>query len=240
MKANRKRVENKIYAAFDIVDPSKQNYEYYKKKFSRMSDTAFMKFMSRPMPLRFQYKLFEIEPKPNMILKGLKMLNVPLMEKVNLPYLYEDEDGNPVQSTECQVGPLPVKKMKQFLTKKTGMSTDISSRDMRNGLLINHDKNGNTSDREFEAAAVHDLKYTTDELQGPRADAMGAKNQMINQISTLGKVSLKDLPVDPADSLSRNMLDAYLIGSLLKSNLLSDDYHLNVTTDEHKGVSRET
>ena len=112
---------------------------------------------------------------------------------------------------------------------------------MRTGLLINHDKNGTTSDREFEALAVTGLDVTMDELKGPRADEMNSKNVMYNTISTVGKVKLEDLPKDPADSLSRNMLDAYLISSCFKSNLITDDYHLKRTLEEKKSkfISRE-
>lgn len=239
MNATRKKAEKLLYDSMDQFDKTGTNTTYYKAKFAKMSDAQFIKFLKRPFPIKFQVRLFEIEPGPKDILDGLKVLGVPLMERINLPYLYEDENGVPVQSKECQTGYLPQKKMKQFLTKKTGMSSDISSRDMRNGLLINHDKNGNTSDREIEAMAVTSLNYTMEELSGPRADAMDAKNQMHNTISVLGKVSLADLPKDPADSLSRNMLDMYLIGSLLKSNLITDDYHLRKSLEDQKGITRE-
>ena len=241
MNAGRKKAETLLYKVFDKFDRTGQNSAFYKEKFSKMSDAEFKKFMARPFPIIFQHKLFEVEPTPTDIVAGLKELNVPLTEIVNLPYLGKDEDGNPVQTMQCIVGPLPIKKMKQFLTKKTGWSTNISGRDMRTGLLISHDKNGNTSDREFEALQVSSLDVTTTELMGPRADAMDAKNIMYNTITTTGRVSLKDLPKDPSDSLSRNMLDSYIIGSCFKSNLITDDYHLKKTL-ENRGnrLSRET
>jgi hypothetical protein len=240
MNAARKKAESLLYRVMDKLDPTGQNSAFYKKKFAAMSDGEFKRFMSRPFPIVFQYKLFEVEPLPTDIVKALKELKVPLIEKVNLPYLYKNSKGEPVESMQCIVGPLPIKKMKQFQSKKTGWSTNINSRDMRTGLLINHDKNGNTSDREFEALQVASLDVTTKELLGPRADEMNSKNVMYNTIATLGRVSLKDLPKDPADALSRNMLDAYLIGSCFKSNLISEDYHLHKTLQDRKRVTRET
>ena len=77
-------------------------------------------------------------------------------------------------------------------------------------------------------------------MLGPRADEMNSKNVMYNAISTTGRVSLKDLPKDPADALSRNMLDSYLIGSCFKSNLISPDYHLHKTLQNRQGITRET
>jgi hypothetical protein len=241
MNAARKKAESLLYRVMDKLDPTGQNSAFYKKKFAAMSDGEFKRFMSRPFPIVFQYKLFEVEPFPTDIVKALKELKVPLIEKVNLPYLYKNSKGEPVESMQCIVGPLPIKKMKQFQSKKTGWSTNINSRDMRTGLLINHDKNGNTSDREFEALAVSSLDQTAMELLGPRADEMNSKNIMYSTITTLGKVSLKDLPKDPADSLSRNMLDAYLIGSCFKSNLITNDYHLQQTLkDSGKKITRES
>ena len=240
MNPARKKAEALLYQVMDALDPTKQNSDFYKAKFSKMSDSQFKSFMSRQFPLRFQYKLFEVEPKASNILKALKILGVPLIEKVNMPYLYTNKDGVPVQSKPCIVGYLPIKKMKQFMSKKTGYSTNISSRDMRTGLLINHDKNGTTSDREFEALAVTGLEVTMDELRGPRADEMNSKNTMYNTISTLGKVKLEDLPKDQSDSLSRNMLDSYLIASCFKSNLITDDYYLKKTLDDRrKAITRE-
>lgn len=240
MFAGRKKAETMLYKVFDKFDKTGQNSAYWKKKFAKMSDKEFKRFLMKPFPIVFQQKLFEIEPTATDIIQGLKELGVPLTEKVKLPYMYKNNKGEPVETQECIVGPMPIKKMKQFLTKKTGWSTNITSRDMRTGLLINHDKNGNTSDREFEALQVVSLDVTTMELLGPRADEMNAKNTMYQTISTLGKVSLKDIPKEPSDALSRNMLDAYLIGSYFKSNLITPDYYLHKTLSDRTGISRET
>lgn len=239
MNAARKKAEAILYKCFDKFDKTGQNSAFYKAMFAKMSDAEFKKFMSRPFPIIFQYKLFDVEPTATDILEGLRAINVPLTEHVNLPYLDKNEDGTPVQTMECIVGPLPIKKMKQFLTKKTGWSTNINSRDMRTGLLISHDKNGNASDRELESLQVSSMDITTMELAGPRADEMNSKNVMYNNITSTGRVSLKDLPREPADSLSRNMLDAYLIGSCFKSNLVTPDYHLYKTLHSRNGIVRE-
>ena len=58
---------------------------------------------------------------------------------------------------------------------------------------------------------------------------MRSKNMMYNTINTIGQVSLEDIPIDPDDSLSKNLLNAYLIGSHLKSNLILQDYYLMYT-----------
>ena len=85
---------------------------------------------------------------------------------------------------------------------------------------------------QFVLGTENDGKFSSSE--------MNAKNVMYNTITTTGQVSLKSLPKEPSDSLSRNMLDAYLIGSCFKSNLITPDYHLYKTLHNRNGITRET
>jgi len=241
MNANRKKAELLAYQTMDQLDTTGQNTAYYKEKFAKMDDKEFYEFVSLPLCIKFQHKAFEVEPTMEDINNALEVLKVPLLEKVNLGFLYKNKDGVPVKSKECMVVPVPVKKMKQFLTKKNSMSTDISQRDMKTGLLINFDKNGATSDREMEGLNIMELDYTITEFSRFKADSMDAKNEMYNTISNTGMVSIKNMPVSVDDSLSKNLLNVYLIGCMLDSNLISEDYHLPITLkDKKKSVERET
>ena len=230
----RKECEDLIYKVFDALDPSKANSNYYKEKFSKMSNDQFKKFISLRFPYRFHITPFEIEPTMTEIDKALKILNVPMLEKVALPYLYEDENGNPVTSKECLVGYLHIKKVQQFVTKKNAMSVDIAQRDMKTGLLISHDKNGKESDREFESLVINGLTNTMKEFSTIRADAMEAKNLAYNTINTTGSVSLKELQIDQNDSLSKNLMNVYLLGACIYSNVVNEDYYLPYTLANKK------
>lgn len=241
MTANRKKAEQMIYDVMDTLDKTNKNSNYYKEKFADMNDDEFLKFISRNRPFKFQVSPFEIEPSMNDAAKALAIMDVPLLEKVNLGYMYRDKNGNPVQSEECLTVYLPVKRMKQSLTEKTHVGTDISQRDMKSGRLVSDSKGGQTTDREFEAAAVLSLDDTIEELSRPRADAMEAKNYMNNIINTQGFVSKKDIPIRKEDSLSNNLFNTYLIGCLIKSNLITDDdYFINTIQDKQRRVERET
>ena len=200
-----------------------------------MSNDEFMKFCKLRFPFKFHVKPFDIQPTMNECKNALDILKVPLLEKVSLPYLYINKDGKAVSSQECLVGYIHLKKVKQFITKKNSMSTDIAQRDMKTGLLTGKDKNGKTSDREMESLAVMGLEKSIDEFSRSRADSMKSKNVMYNTINTVGQVSLEDVPVDKDDSLSKNLLNAYLIGSHLKSNLILQDYYLMYTLKNKKG-----
>lgn len=243
IKKIRPKVEERIYKIFRVLDPTGQNTEYYKKKFMKMNDKEFFEFFNQDFPLKFQTKVFEIDPKVTQIMKALKMLNVPITEKVNMPFIYKNKEGIPVKSQPVMVVYLPLKRLKQMVIKKSGFSVDISKRDYRTGLLIDTDKNGNSTDREFESLVVMDLDKTLTELSTVRADAMDAKNSFYNQINTTGMVSLNDVEIKNSDSIARNLLSAYLLGAHIQSNLINIDYLLPRTIKYKnagkKGLSRE-
>lgn len=233
-KKQRQEIEALIYSVFDTLDKTKTNSEHYKKIFAKMNDSEFKKFISLRFPYRFHVTPFKIEPTMDDVKKACNKLGVPLLEKVNLPYLYENKDGKPVTTKECLVGYVHLKKVQQFITKKNSMSIDISQRDMKTGLLTGHDKNGKTSDREMESLAALGLENTMKEFAKPKADAMKAKNAMYNTINTTGMVSLKDLPDEIDDSLSKNLLNVYLLGAHINTNLVNQDYYLPYTMKNKK------
>lgn len=230
----RSECESLIYKVFDALDPSKANSNYYKEKFSKMSNAEFKKFVSQKFPYRFYVTPFKIEPGIQEAKNALDILGVPMLEKVALPYLYEDEEGNSVTTKECLVGYLHLKKVQQFVTKKNAMSVDIAERDMKTGLLLSHDKNGKESDREFESLVINGLTDTMREFGTIRADYMGAKNTAYNTINTTGSVSLKELDLVGADSLSKNLMNTYLLGSLIYCDMLNEDYYLPYTLQNKK------
>ena len=242
-KKSRLKVEEKIYKVMDILDTTGQNTEYYKTKFASMSDKEFYEFFDQDFPLKFQTKVFEIDPKITQITKALDTIGVPVEEKVTMPFLYKNKDGVPVKTQPVLVVYLPLKRLKQMVIKKTGFSVDISKRDYRTGLLIDTDKNGNSTDREFESLAVLGLDNTMKELATVRADAMSAKSEFYNQINTTGMVSLKDIDIKNSDSIARNLISAYLLGAHIQSNLINTDYLLPRTIQKNNtdqsGLKRE-
>ena len=241
MNKARTEAELLVYKVLDTLDPTEQNSGWYKEKFSKMTDTEFIDFFKQDFAIKFQMKLFEIEPKMEQIEKAATVLDIPLMEYVYLPFLYTNKDGVPVKSQyKALVIYAPMKKMKQFISKKNSMSTNITKRDMKTGLLMDIDKNGNTSDREMECLAVMNLSDTMKELSSYRADAMEAKTEFYNTINAKGMVSLSDVKVAKDDSLARNMLNAYMVGSLINTNLINEgDYLPNTLKGKERKVVRQ-
>lgn len=238
MNQQRLKAERLIYQIYDILDPSGRNTEFWKNEFNNMNDDQFKKYISKSFPFYFQTGAFK-EPSMAEISKALDTLNVPLLEPVYLPYKYKDSDGNPMKTKECLVIYLHMKRMKQLLTKKNGMSIDTKTRDMKTGLLTGVDKNGKESDHEFESLAISGLYNTMKEFSRPRADSMNDKNIMNNTIKTTGIVSLKDLPEDLDDSLSKNLISTYYIGAQLYTSFVNEEYILPYTyKNKHKKIDR--
>lgn len=230
----REQAEELVYAVMDKLDPSKANSEKYRQIFSELTDEEFILFLSKKFPFKFYYKPFEIEPSISDGVKALKVMGVPLTEKVRLNYLYKDKSGKGVDTHECVVVYLHMKNLKQFIAKKNGIPTDITNRDMRTGLLLQQDKGGQESNREFESLTINDCDATVLELSRPRADSMNAKNLMYNTINQTGRVSVDDVPIDQDDPLSKNLIDAYLIGAGIKSNLIIGPDYMTSWTRKNK------
>lgn len=224
MSKQREEAESLIYKTLDAADKTKTNSDYYRKLFANMSDEDFMNFCKRRLPFRFHQEVFKVEPKMYDIIEAFKVLDKPLLEKVKLPYVYTNKNGEPVESQECLVIYIHLKRMKQMLTKKNSTALNIEKRDMKTGLLVGEDKGGKETDREFESLAVMGLDYTMDEFARPKADALGVGSQMSNTIMAKGFVSDKDLQLSKDDSIAKNLLNVYLLGAHIHSNLVDIDY----------------
>jgi hypothetical protein len=234
MNAKRKQAEELIYKVLDTIDPSKVNSDYYQKLFSNMSDEEFMEFCKRRLPFRFHMEVFKREPKMFQIINAFKILQKPLLERIKMPYIYVNSKGEPIESEECLVVYIHLKRMKQMLTKKNHVSMNIDKRDMKTGLLTSSDKGGKETDREFESLATMGLEYTMDEFARPKADAMSAMSQMSTAILNKGYVSDEDITVLKNDSLGKNLWNAYLIGAHIHSNLIDVDYMTPLTAKNKK------
>jgi len=221
---DREEIELLIYKIFDTIDPSMTNSDYYRELFATMNNDEFYRFFERRLPLRFHYDIFKIEPKMYEIIDAFKILNKPLFEKVNLPYMYRNADGESVQSQECLVIYIHIKRMKQFVTHKSHSALNIDKRDMKTGLLSGDDKGAKETDREFEALATFGLEHAIDEFSRVRADSLRAGSEMNSIIMTKGFVSEKDFNVEKSDSLSKNLMNVYLLGANIHSNLIDIDY----------------
>lgn len=239
-KKQRADIEKTVIEFFDILDKSGVNSNYYKELFSDMPDAQFVKFLSGKYPFKFQMRQSVTEPSMTDIIKACDYTGVPLLEEIYLPYLYTNKDGKAVKTAKCMVGYNHQKKVQQIVTKKSKWSVEVENRDMRSGRLIGADKGAATSDREFESMVTLGLDNTMYEFAKPKADNIRAKTAMNAAISTKGYVTQDDIPNDPSDSLSRNMVDVYMMSALLETNLTNADGYTQYTLkNRHRAIERK-
>jgi hypothetical protein len=77
-----------------------------------------------------------------------------------------------------------------------------------------------------------------DEFARPKADAMNAMQQMSNTILSKGYVSDEDINVAKNDSIGKNLLNVYLMGAHIHSNLIDIEY-MTPLTSKNKQVKIE-
>ena len=240
MNQQRLECERLIYQIMSTLDDPKRyggespNVDFWIRQFAKMNDKQFEEYVTRPLSIYYQTSGLKREPSMPDILRALDVLKVPFLEEVYMPYKYKNSQGKPMKTKKCMVIYIHMKRMKQMLTKKNGMSIETKTRDARTGLLTGHDKNGRESDREFESLAISNLKFTMRELAKSRGDAMNEKSALNSEIKTFGQAKLSEMPNDPTDSLSKNLLNVYLIGAGLMSNIVNTDYMTPYTLKQKK------
>ena len=236
-KAKRKEMENLIYGFFDLFDPTGRNTEYYKNKFKNMSDGDFDKYFKLLFEQTDPYLTatmvdYENPLKIENIEKAAKFLDVPLFEKVVLPYASQDPNNPIITKHECLVGYLNIKRLQQINFKKLGLSTDISDRNMITGQVSGHDKNSRNSDQETIALLTVGANTSLKELMSMRADDMVMKSEMNKRIARDGYVAMSDLPDVLANKTTLNSAAVFFMGAGLMTDLVMNDYFLPKTFDE--------
>ena len=228
----RNECEFFILNFMDKLDKTGENSEFLKEQFASMSNAQFEKWMKKDYPLQFQVRAFEVEPKFKDYQDAARVIGINLMEKVALPYLYKNSDGEPVCTKPALIMYLHLKKMQQMITKKNKVSTDIDNRDMKSGRLNTDDKGAATGDKEMECLAIAGLDKTLEEFSTIRADYMDAKSQAYATITATGTLSSDDYDLKRSDGLANNFISSYLLAAHIDSNLINNDGYTPYTLKE--------
>jgi hypothetical protein len=236
-KAKRKEMEELIYTFFDLLDPTGRNTEYYKSKFNGMSDGEFDNYFKLLFEQADPYLTATMVEYENPLLienieKAADFLNVPIFEKVVLPYASTDPDHPIITKHECLVGYLNIKRLQQLNFKKLGLSTEISERNMVTGQVTGHDKNSRNSDQETTALLTVGANVSLKELMSMRADDMVMKAEMNKKIARDGYVAMNELTDKLSNKTTLNSAAVFFIGAGLMTDLVMNDYFLPKTLDE--------
>lgn len=234
---NRADIEKLIYDAFDALDPSGTNTNKFKVMFSEMSDTEFEKFFKKFLAddkENFTLDIIEFENQLKMenCEKCAKILGIPLMEYVYMPWLSKDKSKVIVSKEKCLVGYMNIKRTQQLLHKKNGLSVSNERRSATTGQVVDKDKNARDSDIEASLLVALGCDAILQEFHGPRADDLVMKREMQQSISTKGYVLLDELTNLTTNKVTLNTVNTYLLGMGLKSDLVSNTYILPKTSEE--------
>lgn len=237
MVANRKEIEQLIYDVFDAIDPSGTNTQKYRSHFEGMSDTEFEKFMKSFLKNdeeQFILDIVEFEHDLTMdkCEKAAKVLGIPLMEYVYMPWLTMDKENVVVSKEKCLVGYINVKRPQQMVHKKNGISISNTKISALTNQVVDHDKNARDSDIEASMLVALGADEILKELHGPRADDPVMKREMNQSIATKGYVSLEDLTNSPTNKVTLNTINTFLLSMGLKSDIVTDSYILPKTSEE--------
>ena len=236
-KKKRKEMEDLIYGFFDLFDPTGRNTEYYRNKFKAMDDNQFDKYFKLLFAQDDPYLTatmvdYENPIKIENIEKAAEFLNVPLFERVVLPYASSDPNNPVITKHECMVGYLNIKRLQQINFKKLGLSTDVSERNMITGQVTGHDKNSRNSDAETTALLTVAANASLKEFMSARADDMVMKKEMNQKILRDGYVSMADLTDKLVNKTTLNSASVFFLGAGIMNDLITNDYLLPKTVDE--------
>lgn len=234
----RKKMEDLIYKFFDAFDQSGTNTKKYKDLFQPMTNQQFDNYFKAFFADKNAYLIldicdYEYSIKMEDIERAAKVLNIPLFENVYMPHLSMDKEKIVVTKEPVPVGYLNIKRTQQTVSKKNGISTDIDNRSALTGQVIAEDKNGRESDLENSMLVSLGLENTLKELNGPRSDDMVMKQQMLQDISTKGYLSLNDLDSDLTNKTTLNTVNVFLLGMGLNSDLVTSGLMLPSTIKQN-------
>lgn len=236
MTPKRKKVEQLLLSTMMALDPTGYNVSIWKEKFKSMSDNQFSAFMkdleNDKEMIRYEYHEFgEDAPTLDHAIDASKVIGFDLYQYCYLPHITEDNSVVMRTETKCLVGWINLKPVQQFVEKKNGSSTSINIRDPKTGQVTSTDKNAGSSD--MEASMVMAMmdhpgeSAILKELHGFRSDDFTAKSEAYQSIQDKGYVSLDEITTtDSTGKLTLNLVNTYLLGCMIKSDLVTPDYIL--------------
>ena len=222
----RQRMEKLIYDFFDAFDKSGTNTKKYRELFEPMTNAQFDKFFKDFFANDKAYLVLDIVDYEHSIMmedieRASKVIDIPLFENVFMPHLTMDKSRVICTQEPVPVGYINIKRTQQTVSKKNGISTNIDQRSALTAQVTGDDKNGRESDLENTMLASMGLENTLRELNGPRADDMTMKQEMLRDIALNGYTSLEDMTDSVENKTTLRTVDVFLLGMGFNSDLVT-------------------
>jgi superoxide dismutase len=125
-------------------------------------------------------------------------------------------------TTSAKQNDIHIKRVQQLLAKKNKYAFDIEETQLKTGQVTGESKVAAISDPESFALTAINANEALKEFLGPRADAQRTKQEIYSQIARDGFATLSDKEKDITQSTTVNTLNAYLLASGFRSDLITD------------------
>lgn len=226
-----------IYKFFTTIDKTGTNTERYKALFEPMSPQSFKTWFKGFFEDEEAFLILEVVDYIHTVTlkdveKAAKVLNIPLYEYVYTPHLTMDLSKVVRTPEKVPVGYIHIKRPQQTVAKKNGISTSSDIRSLLTNQVTGGDKNGRESDLENSMLVALGMEHTLRELNGPRADDMVMKREMLSDIATKGYAEYSSLTNDVGNKTTLNTVDTFFIGMGLKTDLVTKGYMVKKTLKE--------
>ena len=241
---NKKKVITFVMKIMRLADPSGFNEKKYKDMFGRMNDTEFKDWCSGIVDWskdfnndRVTLKLTEVPYENPINLDNIKAacesINVPLFERIALPFVSQDSGEVYWTPTKTLVGYTHTKVLQQLRIKKNSQSIDTGARDPITGQSVRDSKNARSSDMEnIGMLTIGGIDEILDEFMTIRSDDLIGKRKSLSNIRLDGRCSLKECEANKKNSVALNTLDVLFMACGLKTDLITDGLLLKSTLDQ--------
>lgn len=229
----RQQIESMVIKTMQLMDPTGINAKKYQSMFQSMNDAQFKQWIEAFLQDDKSNFRLDIEEfgdgkrslKFENIEKAANFLKVPLFEYVYLPHI-STNPNRPVRTKQpVLVGYLNIKRVQQFVTKKTGLSLDDTDRDEFTGKMKGDSKGGTTTGIENELLAGMGADKILSEISGSRADNVTEYNNMLSEIAEHGSVELENIKTNVYDKPTVLKADLFFMAMGIKTDLVSESYY---------------
>lgn len=229
----RQQIQDLVIKTMQLMDPTGINAKKYQSMFQSMNDAQFKQWIEAFLQddkSNFRLDIEEFDDgkrslKFENIEKAANFLKVPLFEYVYLPHI-STNPNRPVRTKQpVLVGYLNIKRVQQFVTKKTGLSLDDTDRDEFTGKMKGDSKGGTTTGIENELLAGMGADKILSEISGSRADNVTEYNNMLSEIAEHGSVELENIKTNVYDKPTVLKADLFFMAMGIKTDLVSESYY---------------
>lgn len=220
--------KEKIKAAKEYVlkvlckmDSTGENVALMEERFKNMTDAEFIT-LAKSKIWRYYMVGGKKEPKLQDLLDTAKMEKIPIVERCTLPFVYKDEDGDPIVSDKkAMILRLNLRRLQQFVTGENMSTSDLGSRDS-SGQVVGKSKAAMLSDLEVAGLVAKGYDKTIIEMMTFRSDHTLSKEEAYSNIVRTGRTEIPESIHNPESKTSLSMLASMYLAMGISTDLVED------------------